>query len=233
MCTRESECLICSRRSFSLLGIESTVLRICAETLQPLPVGAQNYRLRVGAVIAAMGADLLGRILVDSEDVSLLLFASRFFSVFCFAACSDLSPSAESYVCVCAPQEGRWPGTMTLQLRFWGGGADSSRFYIRSTSFPAPSLAGVPPPAPAAGTTGASAPAQPSSSSAGGDDGNRSDGPLAEQQQAPGSYFPQDGQPPVGSDAIAVANELPVSTSGPAAASGAGVLLHLAEHRVR
>lgn len=44
-------------------------------------------------------------------------------------------------------QEGRWPATLTLQLRFMGGGADNSRFYTRSTAFPAPSLAGVPPPA--------------------------------------------------------------------------------------
>ena len=44
----------------------------CAEMLHPLPVGAGDYRHRVGGVIAAMGADLLGRVLVDSEDVSSL-----------------------------------------------------------------------------------------------------------------------------------------------------------------
>ena len=37
--------------------------------LHPLPVGAGDYRHRVGGVIAAMGADLLGRVLIDSEDV--------------------------------------------------------------------------------------------------------------------------------------------------------------------
>lgn len=42
------------------------------EMLHPLPVGAPDYRRRVGSVIAAMGADLLGRVLVDREDVSRL-----------------------------------------------------------------------------------------------------------------------------------------------------------------
>lgn len=43
--------------------------------LHPLPVGADDYRHRVGGVIAAMGADLLGRVLIDSEDVRLSALA--------------------------------------------------------------------------------------------------------------------------------------------------------------
>jgi len=46
-----------------------------------------------------------------------------------------------------ALQEGRWPATLSVQLRFMGGGADNNRYYTRSTAFPAPSLASVPPPA--------------------------------------------------------------------------------------
>lgn len=58
-------------------------------------------------------------------------------------------------------QEGRWPAALAVQLRFVGGGADSSRYYIRSTAFPAPSLATVPAPALATGAGGGALPQTP------------------------------------------------------------------------
>jgi len=36
-------------------------------------VGAPNYRNRSGLVLAAMGADLLGRVMLDREDVRILV----------------------------------------------------------------------------------------------------------------------------------------------------------------
>jgi hypothetical protein len=48
-----------------------------ADMLHPLPVGASDYRHRVGGVIAAMGTDLLGRVLIDSEDVRDSVLALR------------------------------------------------------------------------------------------------------------------------------------------------------------
>lgn len=110
-------------------------------------------------------------------------------------------------------QEGRWPGTLTLQLRFWGGGADNARFYTRSTAFPAPSLAGKPPPPRPAG----------SAAPAGAADGSRatSGGPA---QAAPAARA--DNTSTAGPAAVA-----PFSNNSAAPSPDASLLAHLAEHR--
>jgi hypothetical protein len=39
-----------------------------AETLEPMPIGAPDFRPRMSGVLAAMGADLLARVCDDSDD---------------------------------------------------------------------------------------------------------------------------------------------------------------------
>ena len=40
----------------------------CAETLEPMPVGAADFRVRTSGVLAAMGVDLRARVCDDRDD---------------------------------------------------------------------------------------------------------------------------------------------------------------------
>ena len=114
-------------------------------------------------------------------------------------------------------QEARWPGTLTLQLRFWGGGADNARFYTRSTAFPALSLAGKPPPPhPAGGAALAGAAAGGSATSGG-----------------PAQAIPAAGNSDITAMGAAAALRGDSTARRTETAPGPGVplLAHLAEHR--
>ena len=43
-------------------------LRCLSETLEPMPVGATDFRVRMAGVLAAMGVDLRARVCDDRDD---------------------------------------------------------------------------------------------------------------------------------------------------------------------
>ena len=118
--------------------------------LEPLPIGAANFRERLDGLLVAMGADILGRVMGDKMEEDRCFAASIslktqqpaaypslwFHAMLCLTvlACVFASCGMTRVWCF------RWPQKFELQMRAFRNSDRKSKTAVRSCSFPSPAL---------------------------------------------------------------------------------------------
>lgn len=134
----------------------------CAGLLEPLPIGALNFRERLDGLLSAMSADILGRVLGDKLEEDRYISGGntpRFVKAAC-AHCFSKHSQAIAAVYVWPKCNGasamllcmymrklfefgvscRWPQKLELQMRAFRNSDRKSKTAVRSCAFPSPSL---------------------------------------------------------------------------------------------